>query len=117
MELSHFVPLLQAARNLRHPQVGATDCGRHLQRIIARLPVRISQHDPYIDSSRGLDELGISHKLDSSGGNRLGISTDPLTLKPAATNLRWDAARAYWYPAEGKSNLKIIRGMARCYEG
>lgn len=59
------------------------------------------------------EELGIPHNVDTGGGNIRGVSTNPLTLEPAVPDLRWDAARAYWYPAEGRSNLKIIRGTAR----
>lgn len=59
------------------------------------------------------EELGLPHNVDPGRGNVRGVSTNPLTLEPAVLDVRWDAARAYWHPVEGRSNLKIIRGTAR----
>ena len=59
------------------------------------------------------EELGLPHNVDTAAGNVRGVSTNPLTLEPAVPDLRWDAAQAYWYPVEGRPNLKIIRGTAR----
>ena len=59
------------------------------------------------------EEVGLPHNVDMAGGNVRGVSTNPLTLAPGQPDLRWDAARAYWYPVEGRPNLQIIKGTAR----
>jgi choline dehydrogenase len=59
------------------------------------------------------EQLGLPHNVDPGGGNIRGVSTSPLTLEPAEPDIRCDAARAYWYPVEGRPNLKIIRGTAQ----
>ncbi|EHA51690.1 glucose oxidase [Pyricularia oryzae 70-15] len=56
--------------------------------------------------------VGLPDNQDSSGGDVHGVSSNPLTIDRDA-HMRWDAARAYWIPAEGRSNLKMIRGTAR----
>ncbi|KAH8846839.1 hypothetical protein MCOR27_010750 [Pyricularia oryzae] len=56
--------------------------------------------------------VGLPDNQDSSGGDVHGVSSNPLTIDRDA-HMRWDAARAYWIPAEGRPNLKMIRGTAR----
>ncbi|KAI6517476.1 hypothetical protein MCOR06_006193 [Pyricularia oryzae] len=56
--------------------------------------------------------VGLPDNQDSSGGDVHGVSSNPLTIDRDA-HMRWDAARAYWIPAEGRANLKMIRGTAR----
>ncbi|TLS30500.1 hypothetical protein PpBr36_02484 [Pyricularia pennisetigena] len=56
--------------------------------------------------------VGLPDNQDSSGGDVHGVSSNPLTIDRDA-HMRWDAARAYWIPAEGRANLKMITGTAR----
>ncbi|TLD30840.1 hypothetical protein PspLS_01796 [Pyricularia sp. CBS 133598] len=56
------------------------------------------------------EELGLPSNLDTGGGNNHGVSTNPLTAQAGPPDIRWDAARAYWYPVEDRPNLTIIKG-------
>lgn len=58
------------------------------------------------------EELGLPQNVDPGGGSVRGVSTNPLTLESAVPDVRWDAARAYWHPVEGRPNLKIVKGTA-----
>jgi choline dehydrogenase len=59
------------------------------------------------------EELGLPPNVDTGRGNNRGVSANPLTLEPGSPDIRWDSARAYWYPVEDRPNLTIIRGTAR----
>ena len=56
--------------------------------------------------------LALPHNPDLNGGDVRGFSMGPQTLNPEL-NVRWDAAKAYLYPVEGRSNLKIIQGTVK----
>lgn len=60
---------------------------------------------------RVLDEtfnkLGVPFNRDVNGGNMVGLTSHPDTLDREA-NERHDAARAYYWPYQGRPNLKII---------
>lgn len=58
-------------------------------------------------------ELGLPPCVDTARGGNRGVSANPLTLEPGSPSIRWDSARAYWYPVEDRPNLTIIRGTAR----
>ncbi|KAJ5662148.1 uncharacterized protein N7477_009764 [Penicillium maclennaniae] len=51
--------------------------------------------------------LGLPYNRDVNGGNMVGLTAHPDTIDREA-NVRHDAARAYYWPIEGRSNLKII---------
>ncbi|KAI9370551.1 hypothetical protein BJX61DRAFT_87002 [Aspergillus egyptiacus] len=53
--------------------------------------------------------LGVPFNSDASGGNLRGFFVWPQTLDREA-NVREDAARAYYYPVKGRSNIVILRG-------
>ncbi|KAI0379626.1 putative GMC oxidoreductase [Hypomontagnella monticulosa] len=55
------------------------------------------------------ENLGYPLIPDVNGGETRGFSIWPQTLDRDA-NIREDAARAYYYPVEKRSNLKIIKG-------
>ncbi|KAB5515065.1 hypothetical protein GE09DRAFT_1013465 [Coniochaeta sp. 2T2.1] len=59
------------------------------------------------------EELGLPPNVDTGRGNNRGVSANPLTLEAGLPDIRWDSARAYWYPVEDRPNLRIIRGTAR----
>lgn len=53
------------------------------------------------------EKLGVAYNPDSEGGKMVGFTVHPDTLD-RAKNVREDAARAYYWPYEARSNLKII---------
>jgi choline dehydrogenase-like flavoprotein len=56
--------------------------------------------------------LSVTHNPDLNSGSVRGYGMGPQTLD-TASNVRWDAARAYLHPAERRSNLKILQGTAK----
>ncbi|CAI6299086.1 unnamed protein product [Periconia digitata] len=58
------------------------------------------------------ENLGIGWNKDVNGGNMRGITTWPFTLN-STTNIRQDAARAYYYPiAKERPNLHVFLNTA-----
>lgn len=53
--------------------------------------------------------VGYSKNSDVNRGDTRGFNVHPITANRDA-NLRWDAARAYYYPVENRTNLKVVRG-------
>jgi choline dehydrogenase-like flavoprotein len=60
---------------------------------------------PILDET--FSELGVPYNRDINGGNMVGLTSHPNTIDRDA-NIREDAARAYFWPVENRSNLKII---------
>ncbi|KAJ5767246.1 uncharacterized protein N7511_004862 [Penicillium nucicola] len=60
---------------------------------------------PVLDET--LSQLGVPYNRDINGGNMVGVTSHPNTVDSEA-NIREDAARAYFWPFENRSNLKII---------
>ena len=56
--------------------------------------------------------LSLPHNPDLNSGGVRGFSMGPQTLDPEL-NIRWDAARAYYYPIEERPNLKIVKGTVK----
>jgi choline dehydrogenase len=56
--------------------------------------------------------LSLPHNPDLNSGDVRGFSMGPQTLD-RELNIRWDAARAYYYPVEERPNLKIIKGTVK----
>ncbi|KAL2206892.1 glucose oxidase [Sarocladium strictum] len=56
--------------------------------------------------------FGLEVNEDLNGGEVRGFAIGPQTLD-AKTNVRWDSARAYYSPAEGRRNLEILKGTVR----
>ncbi|THC94870.1 hypothetical protein EYZ11_005632 [Aspergillus tanneri] len=54
-----------------------------------------------------MQKLGISYNADINGGKMVGFTVHPDTIDREA-NVRQDAARAYYWPYESRTNLKII---------
>lgn len=52
-------------------------------------------------------QLGVSYNRDVNGGNMVGLTSHPDTIDRKA-NVRHDAARAYYWPYQHRSNLKVI---------
>lgn len=61
------------------------------------------------DYLRAWNELGVPHNADPESGVTEGFAIHPQTLDRDA-GVRETAARAYYTPVEGRSNLKIIQG-------
>ncbi|KAL2834369.1 hypothetical protein BDW59DRAFT_46795 [Aspergillus cavernicola] len=53
------------------------------------------------------EQLGVHYNRDANGGNMVGFTVHPDTLD-RENNVREDAARAYYWPYEARSNLKIV---------
>ncbi|ROW17100.1 hypothetical protein VPNG_01394 [Cytospora leucostoma] len=51
--------------------------------------------------------LGLSWNEDPNGGSMIGFTPYPKTIDQDL-NVRWDAARAYYYPYENRTNLKVL---------
>jgi choline dehydrogenase len=58
------------------------------------------------------EDLSLPHNPDLNSGRLPGFSMGPQTID-GELGLRWDAARAYYYPVEGRPNLKIIQGTVK----
>ncbi|KAF4200210.1 hypothetical protein CNMCM8927_003789 [Aspergillus lentulus] len=54
-----------------------------------------------------LQQLGIPYNSDVNGGRMVGLTAHPDTVDREA-NVREDAARAYYWPYQARSNLKVI---------
>lgn len=55
------------------------------------------------------ESLGYPVNPDVNSGDTHGFDVWPMTID-RDSDLRWDSARAYYYPVEGRSNLVIISG-------
>nr|AER13599.1 glucose dehydrogenase [Colletotrichum gloeosporioides] len=51
--------------------------------------------------------LNVPWKEDIAGGSMVGFASYPKTLNQDL-NIRWDAARAYYFPYENRTNLKVV---------
>lgn len=60
---------------------------------------------PVLDET--FQQLGVSYNRDINGGSMIGLTVHPDTID-REENVRHDAARAYYWPYENRSNLKII---------
>ena len=56
--------------------------------------------------------LAQKHNPDLNSGNVRGFGLGPQTLD-AHRGIRWDAARAYYHPIEGRTNLQVLNGAAK----
>lgn len=55
--------------------------------------------------------MGYTLNPDANSGDTRGFDVWPQTVD-RDLDLRWDAARAFYYPVEGRTNLKILNGTA-----
>ncbi|KAJ5929998.1 hypothetical protein N7466_005491 [Penicillium verhagenii] len=60
---------------------------------------------PVLDET--LQQIRVNYNRDVNGGNMVGLTVHPDTIDREA-DVRQDAARAYFWPYEQRSNLKII---------
>lgn len=60
---------------------------------------------PAVDET--FQQLGLPYNRDCNGGRMVGLTVHPNTVDSEA-DVRHDAARAYYWPYETRSNLKII---------
>ena len=58
------------------------------------------------------EALSLVRNPDLNSGDTRGFSMGPQTLDPE-TNIRWDSARAYLHPVEGRHNLKVLKGTVK----
>jgi choline dehydrogenase len=56
--------------------------------------------------------LSVAHNPDLNSGSVRGFGMGPQTLD-AKSNVRWDAARAYYHPVEHRPNLRILKGTVK----
>lgn len=54
---------------------------------------------------------GYTVNPDANSGDTRGLNVWPMTVYREA-NVRWDAARAYYYPVDQRANSKVLRGGA-----
>lgn len=52
-------------------------------------------------------KLGVPWNGDGTGGDMVGFSPYPKTINQDL-NVRWDSARAYYYPYENRTNLQVL---------
>lgn len=60
---------------------------------------------PALDQT--FNQLGVPFNRDVNGGSMVGLTSHPNTVN-AKENVREDAARAYYWPYQNRSNLKVI---------
>jgi len=60
---------------------------------------------PILDET--FQRLGVSYNRDINGGSMVGLTVHPDTID-REENVRHDTARAYYWPYENRSNLKVI---------
>ncbi|KAI2786833.1 hypothetical protein POX_g09228 [Penicillium oxalicum] len=60
---------------------------------------------PALDET--FNQLGVPFNRDVNGGNMVGLTSHPNTVDPVE-NIREDSARAYYWPYQNRSNLKIL---------
>lgn len=53
--------------------------------------------------------IGYSVNPDVNSGDTRGFNVNPMTVD-RDEGIRWDAARAYYYPVENRANLKVLHG-------
>lgn len=53
------------------------------------------------------ESLGVPWNADGTGGSMVGFSPYSKTIN-TALNVRWDAARAYYFPVQNRTNLKML---------
>lgn len=59
------------------------------------------------DLDQTFQKLGLPYNRDVNGGSMVGLTVHPNTVD-RDNNIRHDAARAYYWPYQNRSNLKII---------
>jgi len=65
----------------------------------------------YDDCKASWEKLGQAVNDDVNSGTTRGFDVWPQTLDPEQ-NLRWDAARAFFWPVAGRKNLHLLNGTA-----
>lgn len=55
------------------------------------------------------ENTGYTVNSDVNSGDTRGFSVNPMTVD-RDEGFRWDAARAYYYPVENRTNLKVLHG-------
>lgn len=55
------------------------------------------------------EKVGYPVNSDVNSGGTRGFSVWPMTIE-RESDVRWDSARAYYYPIEGRENLLLLRG-------
>ncbi|KAI3394499.1 hypothetical protein diail_2633 [Diaporthe ilicicola] len=61
------------------------------------------------------DSLGYPINPDVNSGDTRGFDVWPMTIE-RDSDMRWDSARAYYYPVEGRDNLVLLKGTALDFE-
>ncbi|ROW04124.1 hypothetical protein VSDG_00941 [Cytospora chrysosperma] len=65
-------------------------------------------NDSYpISMNETYQALGLPWSEDTAGGSMVGFTSYPKTINQDL-NIRWDAARAYYYPYQNRTNLKVM---------
>ncbi|KAF2258401.1 glucose oxidase [Lojkania enalia] len=75
-------------------------------------PFIISNGSFYDKARATWESLGLGPITDLNGGDPRGFVAAPQTLDPEA-GVREDSARAYYTPAEARTNLKVIKGTVK----
>jgi choline dehydrogenase-like flavoprotein len=110
--------LLPYYRKSEEFQVPTKDQASHGASYVARVhgrngPLKVGWPTSMTNSSvfsvlnETMGELGVEYNPDANSGKMIGFTSHPDTID-RERNIREDAARAYYWPYESRSNLKII---------
>ncbi|RDA88929.1 hypothetical protein CP532_5510 [Ophiocordyceps camponoti-leonardi (nom. inval.)] len=64
------------------------------------------------DTIKAYKRLGLPFNIDVNSGYTRGVDVCPQTMD-VRHNLRWDSARAFYWPVEERPNLHVIEGTVR----
>lgn len=70
-------------------------------------PTQITNRTMLPTLDQTFNQLGVPFNRDANGGSMVGLTSHPNTVN-TKENVREDAARAYYWPFQNRSNLKII---------
>ncbi|KAE8317147.1 putative glucose oxidase [Aspergillus transmontanensis] len=79
--------------------------GTHGPVHVGFMDIRKDEGDLTASMNRTLESLGIPWNRDLNSGNMRGFALHPYTVD--VTNIRSDAARAYYWPYAGRPNLRV----------
>ncbi|KAL3468121.1 GMC oxidoreductase [Aspergillus heterothallicus] len=71
------------------------------------MPTAMTNGSVFKTLNETMEQLGIHYNTDANGGQMVGFTVNPDTID-RERNVREDAARAYYWPYESRSNLKVI---------
>ncbi|KAE8332471.1 putative glucose oxidase [Aspergillus sergii] len=107
-------PYFTKSENMTTPNQTQTEAGASIRPVyhgtsgpvnVGFMNIRKDEGDLTVSMNRTLESLGIPWNRDLNSGNMRGFALHPYTVD--VTNIRSDAARAYYWPYAEKSNLRV----------